>query len=331
MQPQDTVLIDLKMDVDLDTEFQRKIMPTSVLYNIATSLGILGNVAVLLVYNFRFKRQEHRYYIPVLAWADLSGCVTNSVYFNTLDVYHVTYPSDPLCRLLSFLVIFNSGVSSHVILIIALQRYLTLCRPFGKQLTARARRLSLVIVTVLALIYGLPASYASGTRGQNMTSTCGIVSEDKKLFQKTYFGCMLFLNLLNILITAGLYLPVLRIVYNSISRLEETTFPENTETNESGETVGGSKVSRAFAKHSMSLTVLCIIIVFIVSFLPSLIIQSLAMKEANVENSTSEINLYHFFGRFYTFNHVLNPIIYLGFDKKFRRKIISLLFNHKTT
>ena len=140
---------------------------------------------------------------------------------------------------------------------------------------------------------------------------------------------MLFLNLLNILITAGLYIPVVRIVYNSISRLEET-FPENTETNESGETVGGSKVSRALAKHSMSLTVLCIIIVFIVSFLPSLIIQSLAMKQANVENSTSEINLYHFFGRFYTFNHVLNPIIYLGFDKKFRRKIISLLFNHKT-
>ena len=319
------------MDVDLDKEFQRKIMPTSVLYNIATSLGILGNVAVLLVYNFRFKRQEHRYYIPVLAWADLSGCVTNSVYFNTLDVYHVTYPSDLLCQLLSFLVIFNSGISSHLILIIALQRYLTLCRPLGKQLTARARRLSLVIVTVLALIYGLPAFYASGTHGQNRTSTCSIVSEGTSDDKKLYFGGMLFLILLNILITAGLYLPVVRIVYNSISRLEETTFPENTETNESGETVGGSNVSRALAKHSMSLTVLCIIIVFIVSFLPSLIIQSLAMKEANVENSTSEINLYHFFGRFYTFNHVLNPIIYLGFDKKFRRKIMSLLFNHKKT
>ena len=319
------------MDVDLDKEFQRKIMPTSVLYNIATSLGILGNVAVLLVYNFRFKRQEHRYYIPVLAWADLSGCVTNSVYFNTLDVYHVTYPSDLLCQLLSFLVIFNSGISSHLILIIALQRYLTLCRPLGKQLTARARRLSLFIVTVLALIYGLPAFYASGTHGQNRTSTCSIVSEGTSEDKKLYFGFMLFLNLLNIFITAGLYIPVVRIVYNSISRLEETTFPENTETNESGETVGGSNVSRALAKHSMSLTVLCIIIVFIVSFLPSLIIQSLAMKQANVENSTSEINLYHFFGRFYTFNHVLNPIIYLGFDKKFRRKIISLLFNHKKT
>lgn len=327
------------MDPDLDSlddVYANKVFPTTVVYNMAASLGALGNIIVLLVYAFRIQRQVHRYYIPVLAVVDFIGCVTNFVFLHLLDSHQYAYPSDAVCRCISFLVIFNNGVSGHVILVIALQRYMMLCRPFSKQLNGGMRRGSLVIVSALALFYGLPTFYASGTSNQVLnyanktynTTSCSFVSHvsSKNAFQKGYFGFLLAMILLNIIITAGLYIPVLKRVYHSFARLEETSFPEEVHVNDEGEAMGGScSSSRARMKHNMSLTVFCIIIVYIISFLPSLLTQTMALKEPSVTDTSVHMNLYHFFARFYIFNHIVNPFIYIGFDVKFRREISFLV------
>lgn len=327
------------MDADIDSlddVYAKKVFPTTVAYNIAASLGALGNVIVLLVYIFRIKRQVHRYYIPVLAVVDFTGCVNNVVFFHYLDSHQYHYPSEALCRCISFLVIFNNGVSGHVILVIALQRYMMLCRPFAKQLNRGMRRASLLIVSALALFYGLPTFYASGTSNQTLnygnktynTTTCSFVSHvsSKNDFQRGYFGFLLAMILLNIFITAGLYIPVLKRVYHSFARLEETSFPEEAPVNDEGEAMGGSRSSsRARMKHNMSLTVFCIIVVYIISFLPSLLTQTMALREPSITDTPIHMNLYHFFARFYAFNHIVNPFIYIGFDVKFRREITFLV------
>lgn len=322
----------------LDDVYSSKVFPTTLVYNVAAALGGLANIVVILVYCFRIQRETHRYYIPVMSAVDFTGCVINAFYFHLVDSHHFDYPSDLLCRILSFMVIFNNGVSGHIILVIALQRYLILCHPFGKQLNRTWRRASLVIIIMLSVVYGSPTIYASGTSpevvfydNQNSTrETCTFVSnvKSKISFQRGYFGFLLAVILLNIVITAGLYFPVIRKVYRSIARLEETTFPDNrahetpseSQINDEEDGVGGSNVSRARLKHNMSVTVLFIIVAYIVSFLPSLFTQTLVIKEPEISDTVTHINLYHFFLRFYIFNHILNPFIYIGFDMKFRKE-----------
>jgi hypothetical protein len=273
-----------------------------------------------------------------MATVDFAGCAVNAFYFHLIDSHHFNYPSDILCRILSFMVIFNNGVSGHIILVIALQRYLMLCRPFGKQLNRTWRRISLVIIVTLSIVYGFPTIYASGTSpevvvydNQNSTSsTCTFVGnvKSKTFFQRGYFGFLLAVILLNIVVTAGLYFPVIRTVYRSIARLEETTVPDNgghetaseSQITDEEDGVDGSNVSRARLKHNMSVTVLFIIVAYIVSFLPSLFTQTLAIKEPEISDTAMHNNLYHFFLRFYIFNHILNPFIYIGFDMKFRKE-----------
>lgn len=333
--------------MELNEEYARKVRPTTIFYIIVASFGALGNVAVVLVYCVRMKKQDNRYFIPILACVDLIGCVTNAVYFHLDDTSQFIYPSDILCRLLSFLVIFNNGVSGHIILVIALQRYMILCRPFNRQLNRPLRRLALVIICVLSLIYASPVLFSSGKlkmtllyNGHNVTAEgCTYSSniESPTFFRHVYFGILLALILLNIIITACLYIPVIRKIYHTFTRLKRMSFvsqnlsrkedeseaPSINHCSDETEADHGdeSNMVQARMRNNMSVTLLVIIVVYICSFLPSTVTQTLALEEPGISDTIVHFNLYYFFLRFYIFNHILNPFIYICFDLKFRREL----------
>lgn len=334
--------------IALNEEYAGKVRPTLIFYITVAILGGLGNITVILVYCFRMKKQDNRYFIPVLACVDLIGCITNGIYFHLDDASQFIYPSDVLCRLLSFLVIFNNGVSGHIILVIALQRYLILCRPFGRQLSRSLRRLALFIICVLSLIYASPVLFASGKIRMTLlyndvnvtTESCTYSSnvEKQDFFRHVYFGILLALILLNIIVTGCLYIPVIRKIYHTFSRLKRMSFMSQNlskkemecdapSMNHSGgdetEADHGDECSivQARMRNNMSVTLLVIIVVYICSFLPSLITQALALEEPEITDTVLHFNLYYFFLRFYLFNHVLNPFIYICFDLKFRREL----------
>lgn len=92
------------MDADLDSlvdDYANKVFPTTATYYMAASLGALGNIIVLLVYIFRIKRQVHRYYIPVLAVVDFTGCVNNVVFFHFTIIRATHYADASLFLLFS--------------------------------------------------------------------------------------------------------------------------------------------------------------------------------------------------------------------------------------
>jgi hypothetical protein len=68
-------------------------------------LGFVGNSFVLLFYIYRIKRQhrEDRYFIPILAFTDLTANLLFTIH-NIIDyLYLVTFPSSQLCTALFFL------------------------------------------------------------------------------------------------------------------------------------------------------------------------------------------------------------------------------------
>lgn len=127
--------------------------------------GITGNTFVIYVYVTKLKGKEtHRYFIPVLAAVDLTAIVGGSSFSITLDSLYLIYPSKFLCKIGWAICMFTTLYSVMVLLVISVQRYLLVCKPHGNQMTIFWKRISLVILTVVAAILCFPVAVFYGDK-----------------------------------------------------------------------------------------------------------------------------------------------------------------------
>ena len=171
--------MDNKTDYVLFSKFSDIILSNFVLLIIGGVVGLIGNAVIIFFYTCRIKDKGERYFIPLLALVDLFGCM----------IYPVFYPleswSSVVCRIFSFLQICIPGISGHMLLLISIQRYLLVCRPFGPRMTKFWKRVSFGIVCVISLAYSIPMLVTAE------------VYEDNFTFMKqnlTSKGCRFFMN-----------------------------------------------------------------------------------------------------------------------------------------
>ncbi|XP_062573688.1 uncharacterized protein LOC134235571 [Saccostrea cucullata] len=141
------------------------------------------------------------------------------------NIFLFNYPSDTVCRILSFLQMCVPGASAHVLVVISLQRYLLVCKPFGPKMTLFWKRVFFGIACGIAIAYSVPVLRTSGVlrkvdKFMNHTVTIEICkfSVDTSPVLTVYFGLLFLIILANIGITTGLYVPVLRQVQLSFRR-----------------------------------------------------------------------------------------------------------------
>ncbi|XP_069116333.1 orexin/Hypocretin receptor type 1-like [Argopecten irradians] len=135
-----------------------KLLPLTVILWIYLVVGVLGNSLVMFVYWARKKPvREDRYFIPVLALVDMASCVVSS----STGIYAQTYPlmfeNDTGCKLAAFLGILFANLSADFLLIIAIERFMKLCRPFGAPMTMFKRKVAIVLICVLGLAISTPS------------------------------------------------------------------------------------------------------------------------------------------------------------------------------
>lgn len=119
--------------------------------------GLTGNIAVLLVYKTKLKKEsESRYFIPILAFADLCACTFRAPFELWKTLLPVNFQDIIGCQIVWFLVNVFTFASIYLLAVITFQRYLKVCRPFGPQMTLRWRRASLVIILLLSLVFSGP-------------------------------------------------------------------------------------------------------------------------------------------------------------------------------
>lgn len=115
-------------------------------------LGVTGNVLVILVYAFRMnKKKDDRYFIPYLAVVDLLACICRSCLELAMNLNPVKFRGRLLCKFAWFPTNVTAIMSILLLLAIALQRYLKVCRPFGTQMTLGWKRFAMVSCTVFAI------------------------------------------------------------------------------------------------------------------------------------------------------------------------------------
>ena len=184
-------------------------------------LGILGNAIVIINYSFRMKRnKDDRYFIPHLAVLDLMACVFRSSLELAMNLNPVNFRGRILCKLFWLPTNVFAIASIFLLLVIAVQRYLKICRPFGVQMTIFWKRFALCSCIISAIVFAIPLLlYNEEIKVTNpVNNVTGYVCDiDVKRYYGTGFitytmtasftslVIMIFLTILNILIGRTIY------------------------------------------------------------------------------------------------------------------------------
>lgn len=186
-------------------------------------LGLSGNGIVLFIYTHRIKRTEERYFIPVLAIADIFAILSGVALGIDSNFHRANYVIDTFCKVGFYLTWTTSSVSGIIILLIALNRHLMICRPTGPQLTVARKRRAIVAVIIFSIVSSGPMLYFIGKRqlpfvykGQPINATLCTLRFSSGFWYKLqmgYFALEVFLAVLNMLLTCGFYIPVGVIIY----------------------------------------------------------------------------------------------------------------------
>ncbi|CAG2247737.1 unnamed protein product [Mytilus edulis] len=201
-------------------------LSSTILIVIGAIIGIVGNCTVIFFYFIRIKERGERYFIPLLAIVDLVACLTSASFYIMDNTFFYNYPNDIVCRLLTFLQVFVPGFSAHILLIVCVQRYLLVCKPFGPKMTLFWKKVSFAAAFLFPLLYSAPLLGISGIKTTDeiflnrtvQTTICKFSAVDTSAKITAYFGFLGLIIVANIIITAALYIPVLRRIHMSLSK-----------------------------------------------------------------------------------------------------------------
>lgn len=131
--------------------------PLIFFYGTILIVGVFGNALVLLVYSFRYKRSSARVYILFLATIDLSMCSFGLPY-HLIDLTHpFTFTNEAICKTLTFIITMLFHTSIFGLIVIAIDRYLKICKPLGKiQLSNFGRKRSCIAAVVIGIFVSWP-------------------------------------------------------------------------------------------------------------------------------------------------------------------------------
>lgn len=111
------------------------LLPVIVYVLVLMVFGVIGNLIVLYIYKFRFRRSSSRAFILCLAMLDLVTCLFG-IPFHVIDMrYPYLFAWDIPCKTLCFLMTSTIFSSTFILVLISIERYRKICLPFDKQIS----------------------------------------------------------------------------------------------------------------------------------------------------------------------------------------------------
>ena len=169
----------------------------TIIHGLVILFGIVGNSFVLFIYIVKMRRtqREARYFIPILAGFDLLVCILAATIIIGNYLPYIGVFNDVLCKATYFLLAISISVSNALLLTIAIQRYLKVCRPLGKQMHLFWRRLATVLMLTTSIVYAVPILFISGATtstiaydGMNISLfSCNQSNHRYPIFQLVYY------------------------------------------------------------------------------------------------------------------------------------------------
>lgn len=179
----------------------------------------------IFFYLFRIKERFERYFIPLLAIVDLVECFVSCPFYIMDNTFYFNHPSDIVCKILTFLQAFMTGLSGHILLVICIQRYLLVCRPFGPKMTLFWKKVWFATAGFISLFYSAPLLAISGNKTTDdiflnhtiQTTLCKYYAVDNSPNITAYFGLLALISLVSITLTATFLITLVRRIQVSFS------------------------------------------------------------------------------------------------------------------
>lgn len=137
---------------------KRKLLPVYATLLIYLLLGVLGNSFVLYIYLGKFKSySEGRFFVPVLAVMDMLSCIVNSCGQASETLVAIIYLNDIACKIERYLRMVTTAFAMFTLVLIVIDRYLKICRPFGRQMTKPWKKILTIVVVSFGLFVSAPS------------------------------------------------------------------------------------------------------------------------------------------------------------------------------
>ncbi|KAK3087430.1 hypothetical protein FSP39_005839 [Pinctada imbricata] len=209
----------------LNSVLAEYLLPNTVVLFIYMVVGLLGNITVILMYTYRIKaNKDDRFFIPFLAFFDLLACTIGCTFAISLNLLPIQFMSDVKCKVLWYLNMCTTLNATLMLIVIAVQRYLKVCRPFGAQMTLRKKHIALAVVLLTSSVTAVPATFFYGeievvNRQTNVTGfRCGRYNSDQLSSYLSAFNIVLLLMaIFGISSITFLYIQVGRSIYRQVN------------------------------------------------------------------------------------------------------------------
>ncbi|CAC5394930.1 unnamed protein product [Mytilus coruscus] len=135
---------------------------------------------------------DNRIYIPCLAVADLISALLCSVFAIYALLFPVSYTNIVICKLSWYTMTWSTFVAAAILMMIATQRYIKICRPLTKSFFTGREIMTVGLFYVCAFIIDSPILFMAGittTRIENTTEDfCDRVGEHYRTGSKHNFA-----------------------------------------------------------------------------------------------------------------------------------------------
>lgn len=342
-----------------DGYFSLYLLPSFIYACVLLSVGIPGNGLVVYVYGFKSKRTVAQTFILTLAVIDLANCSLSisTELFLLRNFWRFDHPE--ICKLSRFVTSFCNHSTTVVLLSIAIDRYRKIRYPLKNKGMALTTAYKIVCFAVIfGCITGIPFGVFYGTKTVPLKAV--VTGTQKKVIHgKTCLPAdgvdVITQEIILIVLSVGHVLSdvILVVLYScagkavvishhSFRHAENRAGKTQSEKRQSYElgrrnTFRQDSTSSAQYNATRTNTMLFLVtLVFIVSFVPYLILAFLRTFQINAPTPTAlERALQHLFLRSYFLNSAINPILYCFVSKPFREEAITgvrrLLFSRSKT
>ncbi|XP_078334057.1 olfactory receptor 5G26-like [Crassostrea virginica] len=180
--------------------------------------GIIGNSIVILVYHTKLKSKiEERFFIPILAFLDLLACAMVSALMLAKSFYPAKFQDEYACKVLTYFGFSTSSMALFMLAVIAFHRFQKIVRPFGYQLSLRAKQYIILVIGVISYVLFSPVFYVYGIKDipdPDTNLTYYICSAPSKGIPKrsmfVFQGILICIYLISIIAMAIMYFFVAR-------------------------------------------------------------------------------------------------------------------------
>lgn len=221
---------------ELSKVFAESVFPVTIFYGALAFLGILGNVSVLYVYKRKYSYGNFKILVMCLAVTDVVSCL---FVFPCEIVGHRVWFSYPksaawFCKMKTAIGGISVLTSSSVLLLISVDRFRKVCRPFGWQIKPRYTVYLCFLSLVISVVLTLPVPILFGIQTQNITYAGQVLKifscQNDDLYKNTdwmtiYLATMYYMPIVAFMFTTSvLYGLILRRIFSGKLLLDAAQF-----------------------------------------------------------------------------------------------------------